>query len=180
MNIIAIVQARMGSTRLPKKVMKEINSTPMIGMLLKRLSLSKKIEKIILATSDSDINQPLIKYVASEGYTVETGSENNVLERFYYAAKKHHADIVVRITGDCPLIDAEIVDNVISLFLEKKLDYSSNVNPPTFPDGLDVEVLSFQSLDNAYKNALTSFDQEHVTPFIRKNQTNQHQVYFPL
>ena len=171
--IVAIVQARMGSTRLPKKVMKEINSTPLIGILLKRLSLSKKIENIILATSDNDINQPLIKYVTSEGYIVETGSEDNVLERFYYAAKKHHADVIVRITGDCPLIDAEIVDNVISLFLENKLDYSSNVNPPTFPDGLDVEVLSFNSLDYAYKNALTSSDQEHVTSFIRSNQSNQ-------
>ena len=113
----------MGSTRLPKKVMKEINSTPLIGILLKRLSLSKKIEKIILATSDHDINYPLIKYVTSEGYIVETGSEDNVLERFYLAAKKHNADIIVRITGDCPLIDAEVVDNVISLFLENKLDY---------------------------------------------------------
>ena len=173
MKIVAIVQARMGSTRLPKKVMKEINSTPLIGILLKRLSLSKKIDKIVLATSDSDINEQLIKYVASKGFTVETGSENNVLERFYYAAKKHHADVVVRITGDCPLIDAEVVDKVISLFLEKKLDYSSNVNPPTFPDGLDVEVLSFGSLDNAYKNAVTPSDQEHVTPFIKQNQSNQ-------
>jgi len=173
MKIIAIVQARMGSTRLPKKVMKEINSTPLIGILLKRLSLSKKIEEIILATSESDINLPLIEYVTSEGYIVETGSEDNVLERFYFAAKKYHADIIVRITGDCPLIDSEIVDNVISLFLENNLDYSSNVNPPTFPDGLDVEVMSFNSLNEAYKNAVISSDQEHVTPLIRKNNSNQ-------
>jgi glutamate-1-semialdehyde aminotransferase len=171
--IVAIVQARMGSTRLPNKVMKAINSIPMIGILLERLALSKKIEKIILATSDKDINKPLIEYVISQGYVVETGSENNVLERFYLAAKKHHADIIVRITGDCPLIDSEVVDDVIALFLENNLDYSSNVNPPTFPDGLDVEVISFNSLENAYKNTTIASDQEHVTPFIRKNQSNQ-------
>ena len=173
MKIIAIVQARMGSTRLPKKVMKKINLTPMIGILLKRLELSKRIDKIILATTSNKVDQPLIEYVASEGFVVETGSENNVLERFYLAAKKHDADVIVRITGDCPLIDPEIVDNTIKLYIEKKLDYLSNTKPPTFPDGLDVEVFSFNSLQKAYQNAKDSYDLEHVTPLIRSNEKNQ-------
>ena len=172
-NIVAIVQARMGSTRLPKKVMRDINGTPLIGILLKRLSLSKKIEKIILATSENIVNDPLINYVRSLGYSVEKGSENNVLERFYLTATKYNADIVVRITGDCPLIDSKVVDDVIDLFLDNNLEYASNTNPPTFPDGLDVEVMSFKSLKKAYKTATLDYDLEHVTPFIRNNEVNQ-------
>ena len=118
MNITATIQARMGSTRLPKKVMRDINGTPLIGILLKRLSLSKKIEKIILATSENIVNDPLVNYVRSLGYSVEKGSENNVLERFYLTAAKYNADIVVRITGDCPLIDSKVGDDVIDLFLD--------------------------------------------------------------
>ena len=158
MNIVAIVQARMGSTRLPKKVMRDINGTPLIGILLKRLSLSKKIEKIILATSENIVNDPLVNYVRSLGYSVEKGSENNVLERFYLTAAKYNADIVVRITGDCPLIDSKVVDDVIDLFLDNNLEYASNTNPPTFPDGLDVEVMSFKSLKKAYKTATLDYD----------------------
>jgi len=172
-NIVAIVQARMGSTRLPKKVMRDINGTPLIGILLKRLSLSKKIEKIILATSENIVNDPLVNYVRSLGYSVEKGSENNVLERFYLTAAKYNADIVVRITGDCPLIDSKVVDDVIDLFLDNNLEYASNTNPPTFPDGLDVEVMSFKSLKKAYKTATLDYDLEHVTPFIRNNEVNQ-------
>jgi len=173
MNIVAIVQARMGSTRLPKKVMSEIGSMPMIEVLLKRLSKSKKINKIVLATTEKKEDKPLIKYVKSLGYSVSTGSEENVLERFYHTAKKHQANIIVRITGDCPLVDSNIVDNVINLFKDNKIEYASNINPPTFPDGLDVEVFSFDALENAYKYASSNFEKEHVTPYIKENEENQ-------
>ena len=122
MNTVAIVQARMGSTRLPGKVMKEINSVPMIGLLLNRLSKSKRISKIVLATSKEDSNKPLIDYVNSTGIPIECGSEDNVLERFYNVAKKYEAEIIVRITGDCPLVDPKIVDSLIEKFI------SNNVN----------------------------------------------------
>ena len=172
MNTVAIVQARMGSTRLPKKVMKEINSVPMIGLLLNRLSKSKRISKIVLATSKEDSNKPLIDYVNSTGIPIECGSDDNVLERFYNVAKKYEAEIIVRITGDCPLVDPKIVDSLIEKFISNNVDYASNVNPPTFPDGLDVEAISFNSLKKAYMKSKDKFDLEHVTPFIRRNEKN--------
>ena len=170
MRIIAIVQARMGSTRLPNKVMLPVNvNTPMIGALLSRLNRSKEIDQIILATSTDQRNNPLVKYVSELGYIVFQGSENDVLNRCYEAAKPHNPDIVVRITGDCPLVDSEIVDSVIQKYKSSDVDYVSNTNPPTYPDGLDVEVFSFSALKTSWKEAETSFEREHVTPYIRES-----------
>ena len=111
MNIVAIVQARIGSTRLPNKVMKKINGMPMIGLVFNRLSKSNKIDKIVLATSTDNNNLPLIDYVQSINYNVFRGNGHNVLERYYKAAKQEKAAIVIRITGDCPLIDSKLVDD---------------------------------------------------------------------
>ena len=97
------------------------------------------------------------------------GSEKNVIERFYLAAKKYDYQNIVRITGDCPLIDHEIVDRVISKFLTNKVDYCSNTQPPTWPDGLDVEIFSFNALERSFNSNLSNYDKEHVTPFIRNN-----------
>lgn len=166
--IVALVQARMGSKRLPEKVMKNVlPEQPLIKVLLKRLSQSKKIEEIVVATSSDASSDRLEKYVRSLGYNVFRGSENNVLERYFYAAKENNADIVVRITGDCPLVDATLVDQCIEQFIETNVDYLSNTNPPTYPDGLDVEVFSFTALEQAYKEAVSDFDKEHVTPYLR-------------
>tara|TARA_B100001142_G_scaffold330295_1_gene397835 strand:+ start:90014 stop:92035 length:2022 start_codon:yes stop_codon:yes gene_type:complete len=173
MKILAIVQARMGSSRLPKKVLKEINSVPLIGILLERLSQSKKITEIVVATSKNNDNQPLVDYVKLKGFHAERGSEENVLSRFYNVAKKYDADLIVRITGDCPLVDSSIVDNIINFHIYNELDYSSNVNPPTYPDGLDVEVFSYKCLQDAFKNASNGPDLEHVTPYMIKNEKNQ-------
>jgi len=170
MNVVAIVQARMNSTRLPGKVMRLVGSEmPMIKALLFRLSQSKEIDKIVLATSVDISNNPLMKHVKELHYDVYQGSENNVLDRYYQAAKKFKADAVVRITGDCPLIDPKIVDDVISVYKSSDVDYISNVNPPTYPDGLDVEVFSFSALEDAYKKAKMPAEREHVTPFIRNS-----------
>ncbi|TGL99213.1 aminotransferase class III-fold pyridoxal phosphate-dependent enzyme [Leptospira jelokensis] len=169
MKIVAIVQARMGSTRLPNKVMKEICGRPMIGILLDRLSKSKQISKIILATSLDKKNAPLKHFVNECGFEVFQGSEDNVLERFYKAAEIDKPDAIVRITGDCPLVDADLVDLVIEKFKRDKVDYTSNIEPPSFPDGLDIEVFKFSALQKAYEKAKDIFDLEHVTPFIRKN-----------
>ena len=166
MNIVAIIQTRMGSTRLPNKVMMKINNTPMIGLLFKRLSKSKQITKIILATSTNTNNHPLEEYINSLKYSVYRGSESNVLDRYYQAAKQEGADVVIRITGDCPLIDPELVDEVIDGFLKNNADYASNREPPTYPDGLDVEVFSMQALDMAKNEARSAHQREHVTPYI--------------
>ena len=123
MKIVAIVQARMGSTRLPNKVMKPIGGIPMIELLLSRLARAKEVNQIIVATSVEKVNQSLVGHVHKLGYTCEQGSENDVLDRYVQAAKKHKADVVVRITGDCPLVDPELVDEVIRDFKAAKVDY---------------------------------------------------------
>ena len=166
MNIVAIVQARMGSTRLPGKVMMKINNTPMIGLLFKRLAESQKITKIILATSIDPNNDPLEKYLNSLNYSVYRGDESNVLDRYYRAAKQENADVVVRVTGDCPLIDSGLIDEVIDGFINSNADYASNREPPSYPDGLDVEVISIMALEEASRNATENFEKEHVTPYI--------------
>ena len=167
--ILAIVQARMESTRLPGKVLKIINGKPLIEILLRRLSRSKKIDKIILATSENKENNMLAKHVAELGYDVFRGSEPDVLDRYYQSAKPLEPTTVVRITGDCPIIDPQLVDEVIGLYQENNVDYASNAEPPTFPDGLDTEVFSFTALEMAHEQATKSFEREHVTPFIRTN-----------
>ena len=167
--VLAIVQARVGSTRLPGKVLKKVNGKPLIEILFHRLSQSKNIDKIILATSASAENDTLAHMVEKLGFDVFRGSENNVLERYYSAAKKYQPEMVVRITGDCPIIGPKLVDEIISLYEKENADYASNTNPPTYPDGLDVEVFSIDSLEEANKKAKTSHEREHVTPFIRAN-----------
>jgi|CXWL01.1.fsa_nt_gi glutamate-1-semialdehyde 2,1-aminomutase len=169
MKTVAIVQARMGSTRFPNKVMQPICGIPMIGLLLERLAKAKRIDQIVLATSEDQRNEPLATYVRELGYSVYQGSEDDVLDRYYQAAKEAKADTVVRITGDCPLIDPVLVDAVIAMFLDSGVDYASNVSPPTYPDGLDTEVFSYQVLESAWNQAKLTQQREHVTPFIRES-----------
>ena len=169
MKTVAIVQARMGSSRLPDKVMLFINGAPMIELLLRRLSNAKRIDQIILATSDDSREQPLCDHVSDLGYDVFRGSENDVLDRFYQAAKPYQPDTVVRITGDSPLIDPDLVDCVIAAYEAQGVDYMSNALPPTYPDGLDTEVFSFHALEVAASKATKFRDREHVTPFIRES-----------
>jgi len=159
----------MGSTRFPNKVMRPVCGTPMIGLLLERLSKTRKIDQIVLATSVDPCNESLVSYVESIGYPVFRGSESDVLDRYYQAAKKFDADVVVRVTGDCPLIDPVVVDSVIGLFNESSADYAANVSPPTFPDGLDVEVFTSAALQLAWNEAKSPQHREHVTPFIRES-----------
>ena len=169
MKIIAIVQARMGSTRLPGKVLKPIVNKPMIELLLTRLSQSKELDQIVVATSMDPKNDQLQMVVESLGFRCIKGSENDVLSRYYTIAKSVSADVIVRITGDCPLVDPVLVDKCIREFKKIEVDYLSNTNPATYPDGLDVEVMSFASLEKANNETNSEFDREHVTPFIRNN-----------
>ncbi|CAG1014271.1 partial adenosylcobinamide-phosphate guanylyltransferase, partial [Anaerolineae bacterium] len=169
MKVVALVQARMGSTRLPNKVMKPIGGIPMIELLLSRLSRAKEVDQIVVATSVDERNQPLVDHIHKLGYACEQGSENDVLDRFVQAARKHEADVVVRITGDCPLVDYELVDEVIRRFKSAGVDYFSNINPPTYPDGLDIEVCTFKALEQASHATCKPYDREHVTPYLRES-----------
>ena len=169
MKIVAIVQARVGSIRFPNKVMKTIGSVPMIELLLKRLNNSKLIDQIILATSVDEKNTSLVEHVESLGFTCEKGSELDVLERYVIVAEQSKADVIVRITGDCPLVDPVLVDECITGFKNSGVDYYSNTIPPTFPDGLDIEVIKFSALKKASNEATKSYDREHVTSFIKQS-----------
>jgi glutamate-1-semialdehyde 2,1-aminomutase len=175
LKILAIVQARIGSSRLPGKVLKKINAHSMISVLLSRLSLSKTINEIIVATSNMPQDFALIEHVRGLGYQSYAGDETDVLGRFLESAESYNGDIIVRITGDCPLVSHDLVDRVVLKFLEGNSEYASNISPPSFPDGLDVEVFSIESLRLAAKRAQSSFDREHVTPFIR-NYYSKHLI----
>ena len=168
--VLAIIQARFNSTRFPGKVVKKINNKTILEILIRRLSRSKHISKIIVACSNNRNDKAIVTICRKLGVNYFIGSENDVLNRFYHAAKKYRGINIARITADCPLIDPNIVDDVISNFFFKNVDYASNVNPPTFPDGLDVEVFKFSVLKEAYINAKKSEEREHVTPFIINNK----------
>jgi glutamate-1-semialdehyde 2,1-aminomutase len=169
MKVVAIVQARMGSVRLPKKVMKRIAGRPLIELLLARLSRADELDEIVLATSEDPGNTCLVDHVAQLGYKIFRGCEGDVLERYVGAARGAKADIVVRITGDCPLVDPELVDEAIRRFRVAEVDYLSNTAPPTYPDGLDVEVLRFSALERASAETEKPHDREHVTPYVRES-----------
>jgi len=169
MNIVAIVQARLGSKRLPNKVIKPINGLPMIEVLLARLSKSKLITKIVVATSEDDVDKKLKKLINKLGYDCEQGSKDDVLKRYITVAEKYEADIVVRITGDCPLVDSDLVDQVINKFINDNVDYCSNTIPATYPDGLDVEVFTIEALKKSSSMTTNSSDLEHVTPYLKES-----------
>ena len=166
MTTVAIVQARMGSMRFPRKVMRPILGRPMIELLLCRLSQAKRIDQIVLATSDDTRNEPLTSHVRELGFATFEGSEDDVLDRYYQAAKNQNAGVVVRITGDCPLIDPHLVDEFITQFNARPVDYLSNT---AYPDGLDIEAFTFATLERAWQEARQPQDREHVTPYIRES-----------
>lgn len=159
--ILAIVQARMSSSRLPEKVMKKILGKPMIGHLFQRLSLCKRIDKIILATSSLPENDVMCEYVQKQGFDIYRGSEDDVLDRFYQAAKQYDPQGIVRITGDCPLLDPKVCDEVIAAFQGRKIDYVKT--GPTFAEGVDCEVFTSKALSKAWKEAKLKSEREHVT-----------------
>jgi glutamate-1-semialdehyde aminotransferase/spore coat polysaccharide biosynthesis protein SpsF (cytidylyltransferase family) len=168
--VLAIIQARFNSTRFPGKVVKKINNKTVLEILIKRLRRSEYVSKIIVACSKNKKDVAILNICKKLGINYFTGSEDDVLDRFYKAAKKFKGENIVRITGDCPLIDPKIIDDVISNFFSNNVDYASNTNPPTFPDGFDVEVFKFSTLKEAHIKARQSTEREHVTPFIINNK----------
>lgn len=165
--ILCIVQARSSSTRLPGKVLKPILGKPMILHELERLQRSKRIDKIVLATSQDESDKELADIVAGNDFKAYRGSLDDVLDRYYQCAKPYQPEHVVRITGDCPVIDWRVVDAVIEKHLAEGNDYTSTSEE--YPDGLDTEIVRFSALEQAWKDARMSSEREHVTLYIRNH-----------
>jgi len=172
MKIGAIIQARVSSTRLPKKILKELpykSGITVLEQVIKRLDKSQKLDEIIIATTVEKEDDEIIKVAEKREVKWFRGSREDVLSRYYLAAKENNIDIVVRITSDCPCIDVEIVDLVINKHIKTMADYTSNCLVRTYPHGLDVEVINFNALEKAYKNTKKDYTREHVTPYIYRN-----------
>ncbi|SCG85845.1 cytidylyltransferase domain-containing protein [Methanobacterium congolense] len=169
MKIGAVVQARTSSTRLPRKVLKELpmgSGVTVLEQVIRRLKQSKKLDEIVIATTEDETDNPIVEIARKEDVRYFRGSLDNVLERYYLAAQENHLDVIVRITSDCPCIDPGIIDTLVENHLENGADYTSNSLIRTFPHGLDVEVVNFRVLETAHKDASESFEREHVTPYI--------------
>ena len=169
MKIIVITQARTGSTRFPNKIMNRIEGKTLLSIHVNRIKKSKKINSLIVATTnkkDDDIIELEANNLDVHCYR---GDENDVLDRFYKAAKPHNPDYVVRLTSDCPLIDSYLMDEIIEATINSNVDYCSNTLIESYPDGQDVEVFSFNSLKKAWEESVLLSDREHVTPYMKKN-----------
>lgn len=166
---ILITQARTGSTRLPGKVLKEIGGKSLLEIHLNRLKKCKKVSEIIVATTTNEEDTLIYNKAIAWGFSASRGSESDVLDRFYQAVKEKKADWIVRVTSDCPLIDAELVDKVIEFVQKNNKDYGANILVENYPDGQDVEVFKFSALKKAMEEAKLSSEREHVTPFIINN-----------
>lgn len=168
-NVIIITQARIGSTRLPNKVLKKIGNLSLLSIHLKRLKKAQYSNKIIVATTFEVDSDKIVAIANQENVSSFKGSTNDVLDRFYQAAKNEQPDFVVRVTSDCPLIDSHLIDQVIEFTIQNGLDYGSNILVEEFPDGQDIEVIKWSALEKAWIDAKLPSEREHVTPYIRKN-----------
>ncbi|MGH6953183.1 MAG: cytidylyltransferase domain-containing protein [Alphaproteobacteria bacterium] len=166
--IAAIVQARMGSSRLPGKTLADIGGRPMLGRLVDRARQIPGIERVVIATTDRPDDEAILRFAEAEGLPASIGSEQDVLDRVYRAAVRFGVSVIVRVTPDCPMLDPDVSGRVLAEFrrLEGRVDYVSNAHPPTFPDGLDTEVISYEALEVAWREARLASEREHVTPFI--------------
>lgn len=171
MKILAITQARIGSTRLPEKILKTINGESLLEIHLKRVLQSKLITKLKVATTIEADAEKIIAVASKLGIEVYKGSVNNVLERFYQTALPEKPDWIVRLTSDCPFIDPVEIDRVIKHALDNDFDYVSNTLKPSYPDGLDAEVFKFSAIEKAFNEAKINSELEHVTPYIWKNSS---------
>ena len=171
MKIVLIIQARLGSKRLPKKVLSEIEGMPMLSFQHERLKQSNLIDKLVIATTENSLDDDIVKLCVEENILYFRGSEKNVLKRFYDAATYFQASHIVRCNADCPLIDPAIVDLTIKEYLDEmpKYDYASTILDQTYPLGMHVEIFSYRTLTEAFQEAYKKEDLEHVTPYIYNN-----------
>lgn len=168
MKVIAVVQARMGSVRLPGKVLMPIAGVPAIDLLLKRLGSSRTIDQVIVATSSSQQDDVLADHLKSLGVSYFRGAENDVLSRFVEVSVQYQPDVIVRITGDCPFVDAQVVDSIVRSLTNEKVDYCSNIEPPSFPHGLDAEAFTADLLNWTKNHHDSKSATEHVTTLMRQ------------
>ena len=171
MKVLAITQARYGSTRLPAKILKEVGGMPLLEIHLRRILQSKLISELKVATTPEEGAVYITAIADKLGVGYHKGSVDDVLDRFYQTALPQKPDYVVRLTSDCPLIDPEIIDLVIKTCIEGGYDYVSNTLIPTYPDGMDTEVFKFSALKRAWEEARLQSEHEHVTPYIKKNSS---------
>lgn len=166
MKTLAIVQARMGSGRLPGKVLMDLGGETILGRVVRRLKRSREIDEIVVATTQQAADDEIV--AACEGLEVPCfrGSELDVLDRYYQAAHAFLGDTIVRVTSDCPLIDPTLADETIRVFREQRADYASNVSPRTYPRGLDTEVFTVAALDRAWREAREPYERSHVGPYM--------------
>lgn len=179
MKIGAIIQARTSSTRLPEKVLKYLpynSNITVLQQVIRRTKRSKLINDIIVATTNDEKDQKIVRIAEFEKVKWYRGSIDNVLERYYFAATEYKVDLIVRITSDCPCIDWNIIDKIIEFHIEHNSDYTSNTLQRTFPHGLDVEVFSFEVLEEAYYNATKDYEKEHVTPYIHTTNRDKFKI----
>ncbi|NKQ38596.1 MAG: acylneuraminate cytidylyltransferase [Methanosarcinales archaeon] len=171
--ILGILQARTSSTRLPRKVVMTIRGKSLLEYQIERIKLSEKIDKLVIATSTNSEDDIIVKIAKKCEVDYYRGDLNNVLERFYGVCKKYNPNAIVRLTGDCPLIDCQIIDDIIAIY-KKNRNYDLVVNTfnRTFPDGMDVELLSLDAFEQIYKNSKTKEEKEHVTHYIYTNPSN--------
>ncbi|MDX2212940.1 MAG: glycosyltransferase family protein [Oculatellaceae cyanobacterium bins.114] len=171
MKTAAIIQARMGSTRLPGKVMKSLCGKTVLSHVITRVKACSLVDEIIVATTTSDDAEAIVLEAEKAGVNWFRGSEDNVLERYYLAAQHYQVDLIVRVTSDCPLFDPEVLESLLDYFhmmtdVGLFIDYTSNTLTRSYPIGLDAEVFTFSTLENAYNNATKPYEKEHVTPYI--------------
>lgn len=168
--VVCIIQARMGSSRLPGKVLKDICGRPMLGWVVERVRQSRLVDQVVVATTTDVSDEPVVEFCRANAIACFRGSPFDVLDRYYQAAREYQADVVVRVTGDCPLIDPQVVDRTISELQTRQLDFSANRLPPpykrTYPIGLDVEVASMAALSEAWRDAKEPHEREHVMPYL--------------
>ena len=184
MNIGCIVQARLGSKRFPKKILKTIKRKTILEIVKSRLEKIKSVNTIVFAIPQNKKNHELEKFLKKKNFLYHKGSEKNVLQRYYFTAKKYQLDIIIRITSDCPLIDPYLCEKMLQCFIKEKCNYLSNILKRTYPVGLDCEIFDFKTLKKSYKLTNNKFNLEHVTPYMRKsklfkkinytNDTNSH------
>jgi spore coat polysaccharide biosynthesis protein SpsF len=169
--VAAILQARTSSRRLPGKVLLPLLGRPLLERLVERIRQARRVDQLVVATSTEPSDDAIAALCANVGVACFRGSLDDVLDRFYRAALGTGAKTLARITGDCPLLDPAVLDGVIDTFERGGFDYASNVHPPTFPDGLDVEVMRFPALETAWREAKLPFEREHVTPYLYREGT---------
>lgn len=169
--IVGVVQVRIGSIRLKQKALKPILGKPLLKIIIDRLMHSKKLDKIVIATTNNIEDKVILNFAKEYGIDSYAGSEIDLVDRMFQTAKKFKADAIVRITGDCPLVDPKIVDNIIEIYYNnREIDYVSNIYPPTYPDGLDVELFPFKMLEFLWNNVDDTFLRECLSGYIIKNQ----------